>query len=206
VAAFYKDRGVRAPIVVIPNGIESPPEQSLTRQDLLMSLKLPEDARLVCYVGRLAKQKRVDDLLWAAQLLRQAEPRAYFLIVGDGPERIRLEQHARDVEVAEHVRWLGHRDDATSVLGLCDIFWLGSSFEGMSNSLLEAMSCGRPVVVTDIPPNRELVQHGVDGYLVNVSDGAAFAQYSVNCWLILTGAAYRRAAREKVRREFSVRQ
>lgn len=205
VADFYRGRGVTAPILVIPNGIEPSAMPAFTRQHLLGELQLPHDALLVCYVGRLAKQKRVDDLLWAAQVLRQAEPRAYFLIVGDGPERARLEQHARDVEVAAHVRWLGHRDDAASILGCCDVFWLGSSFEGMSNSLLEAMSSGRAVVATDIPPNRELVRHGVDGYLVNVGDGAAFAQYAAK--LFADPELARRmgeAAREKMRREYSV--
>ena len=205
VAEFYKQRGVTAPIVVIPNGIEPPPEPAFTRQQLLTELRLPDDALLVCFVGRLAQQKRVDDLLWAAQILRQAEPRAYFLVVGDGPERTRLQQRARDVEVSEHVRWLGHREDAAAVLARCDVFWLGSSFEGMSNSLLEAMACGRPVVVTDIPPNRELVRHGEDGYLVNIGDGAAFAQYTVK--LFNDPDAARRlgeAAHAKVRRDFSV--
>ncbi|MFO1095816.1 MAG: glycosyltransferase [Planctomycetaceae bacterium] len=205
VAEFYRGRGVTAPIVVIPNGIEPPVAPTFTRQKLLGELSLADDALLVCYVGRLAKQKRIDDLLWAAQVLRQAEPRAYFLIVGDGPERVRLEQHARDVEVAAHVRWLGHREDAASILSLCDVFWLGSSFEGMSNSLLEAMSSGRPVVATDIPPNRELIRHGVDGYLVNVGDGAAFAQYAVK--LFAEPERARRmgeAAQEKMRREYSI--
>jgi glycosyltransferase involved in cell wall biosynthesis len=205
VADFYRQRGVRAPITVIPNGIEPPPEPALTRHDLVKSLNLPDNALLVCYVGRLARQKRVDDLLWGAQLLRQAEPRAYLLIAGDGPERVRLEQHARDVEVAEQVRWLGHRDDAASVLARSDVFWLGSSFEGMSNSLLEAMSSGRPVVATDIPPNRELIRHGVDGFLASIGDGAAFAQYTVK--LFSEPELARRmgeAARDRVRRDFSV--
>jgi glycosyltransferase involved in cell wall biosynthesis len=205
VAEFYEQRGVRTPMVVIPNGIEPPPPTTGTRAELLRELNLPAGARLVCYVGRLAEQKRVDDLLWAAQLLRQADPRAYFLIVGDGPERARLEQHARNVEVSEHVRWLGHRDDAASILGLCDVFWLGSSFEGMSNSLLEAMSCGRPVVVTDIPSNRELVKHGEDGYLVKIGDGAGFAQFTVR---LFSDAELSRkigdAGRARVRRDFSV--
>jgi glycosyltransferase involved in cell wall biosynthesis len=180
VADFYAGVGYpRERIVVIPNAVESPAASRITRNELLEQLQLPGDARLVCHVGRLAAQKRVDDLLWAAQVLRQAEPRAYLLILGDGPERARLEQHARDVECSRHVRFLGHREDATDLMQLCDVFWLGSSFEGMSNSLLEAMACGLPVVATDIPPNCELVTHGEHGYLVPVGDGAAFAQYAV---------------------------
>jgi glycosyltransferase involved in cell wall biosynthesis len=180
IANFYAAVGYpREQISVIPNAVESPAPSRINRAALLEQLQLPADARLVCYVGRLAPQKRVDDLLWAAQVLRQAEPGAYFLIIGDGPERARLEQHARDVECSRHVRFFGHREDATDLLQCCDVFWLGSSFEGMSNSLMEAMACGLPVVATDIPPNRELIKHGEHGYLVPVGDGAAFAQYTV---------------------------
>ncbi len=148
------------------------------RAQLLNELKLPPDAKLVGHVGRLAKQKRVDDLLWAAQVLRQADERAYLLVIGDGPERDRLVQHARDIECADHVRFLGHRSDAAALHSLLDVYWLGSDFEGMSNSLMEAMAAGIPVVVTDIPPNRELVTHGEQGYLVGVGDGVGFAQFA----------------------------
>ncbi len=151
---------------------------SKDRAQLLSELELPPGAKLVGHVGRLAKQKRVDDLLWAAQVLRQADERAYFLVIGDGPERDRLVQHAHDVECVDHVRFLGHRSDAAALLAMLDVYWLGSDFEGMSNSLMEAMAAGIPVVVTDIPPNRELVMHGEQGYLVRVGDGVGFAQFT----------------------------
>lgn len=179
VAKFYEDLGVDpARIVVIPNGVEPPPAPALTRSQLLEDLHLPADAQLVAYVGRLAPQKRLPDLIWGAQLLRQFDPRAHLLIIGDGPLRGELEYYARDVEVSRHVHFLGHRADAASLLHLVDVFWLGSEFEGMSNSLMEAMSCGRPVVVSDIPPNRELVRHGQDGWLVNLGDSPGFAQFT----------------------------
>ena len=180
VAEFYQNLGhPPGRTVVIPNAIDPPAPPDLTRAAFLAECQLPENARLVCYVGRLAKQKRVDDLLWAAQVLRQADDTTRFLIIGDGPERARLEQHARDVECDTHVRFLGHRTDAARLLHHCDVFWLGSDFEGMSNSLLEAMACGLPVVVSDIPANREVVQHGVHGYLIDPGDGAGFAQYTL---------------------------
>jgi glycosyltransferase involved in cell wall biosynthesis len=179
VAAFYREVGFPAErTVVIPNGVERPGPPTICRQQLQTGLKLPTDARLACYVGRLARQKRVENLLWGMQVLRQADPRAYLLIIGDGPERERLEQYSRDVESAAHVRFVGHRDDAAQLLQLCDVFWLASDFEGMSNSLLEAMACGLPVVVSNILPNRELVQHGVHGYLIDVGDGVGYAQYT----------------------------
>lgn len=87
VAEFYRGVGYPADRVsVIPNGIAQPAAPSCTRDELLRELSLPDDARLVAYVGRLARQKRLDTLMWAAQLLRQANDRSYLLIAGDGPE------------------------------------------------------------------------------------------------------------------------
>lgn len=206
VAEFY--RGLGFPddrMRVIPNGVAPPPAPTLPRTQLLGECGLPADAKLVVSVGRLARQKRIQDLLWGLQVLRQADARAYMLVIGDGPERAALEQHARDVECAEHVRFLGHRDDAPQLMQLCDVFWLGSDFEGMSNSLMEAMSCGLPVVVSDIPPNRELVTHDTHGYIANVGDGVAFAQYTVR--LFQDPELARRLgsqARTRMQTEFSV--
>ncbi len=208
VAAFYADQGVpRSLISVIPNAVVAPPAPTTTRAQLLAELQLPPDSKLIGVIGRLAKQKRVDDLLWGMQVLRQADPAARMLVIGDGPERAFLEQHARDVEVSDFVRFLGHRDDAASLMHSLDVFWLGSGFEGMSNSLMEAMSCGIPVIATDIPPNRELIVHGVHGYLAKVGDGVAFAQYSARLFrdpALRTELAD--AARLRMETEFGTRQ
>jgi glycosyltransferase involved in cell wall biosynthesis len=179
VAEFYVEQGLtRDRIVVIPNGVEVPPAPTTSRESRLREWGLPEDARIAMYAGRLAKQKRLKDLIWAAQLVRQKDPRFRFVILGDGPERSELQQYARDVEVSQYVRFLGHRADAASLLHDCDLFWLASDFEGMSNSLMEAMACGKPCVVSDIPPNRELVVHDGTGYRINVGDSIGYAQFT----------------------------
>jgi glycosyltransferase involved in cell wall biosynthesis len=179
VAEFYQHLGVpAAKITVIPNGIEIPEGPPPDRDRALEELQIPPGSRVIGFVGRLAPQKRVKDLIWAMQLLQQLSDRVYLLLVGDGPERNDLIALARHVGCEHLVRFAGYREDAAKLLALCHVFWLGSEFEGMSNSLMEAMAAGVPVVATDIPPNRELVVDGQTGFLVRVGDGVGMAQFT----------------------------
>lgn len=206
VSNFYQGLGFPPErISIIFNGVDIPPRPAISREEFCRELKLPEGARLIMYVGRLAPQKRLKDLIWAMQILRQADPRAYLLIIGEGPQRGELELYAREVEVVRHIRFTGQRSDASSLLHLCDVFWLASEFEGMSNSLMEAMACGTPVVVSDIPPSRELVLHEQTGYVVNLGDSVGFSQYTAR--LIQDEALAGRigqAAQQRMQQEFSV--
>lgn len=208
VAEFYRERGVPAErLSVIVNGVQEPPQPNMARLEFLVRQDLPQDARLIFTIGRLAPQKRLRDLLWGMQILKQADPRYRLIICGDGPEKFSLPQYAREVDCADVVRFLGHREDASSLLHLADIFWLGSEFEGMSNSLMEAMACGKPVVVSSIPANQRLVSHGVEGYVANLGDGPGFAQFTLK---ILADPALARQMGErgrfKMQSEFSVQE
>lgn len=179
VADFYRQQGFPAErLAVIPNGIDIPSTSSIDRDAMLAEFNIPPGAKVVGYVGRLARQKRVRDLIWSMQLLRQLTDDVYFLIIGDGPERSRLEQLAQQLRCDDVTRFAGHRDDADKLIGLLNVFWLASEFEGMSNSLMEAMAAGVPAVAADIPPNRELLVDGETGYVVRVGDSVGFAQFA----------------------------
>ncbi|RLS79935.1 MAG: glycosyltransferase, partial [Planctomycetota bacterium] len=193
----------------IPNGIEIPPMAQTcdpaARETLRNELKLPADAFVAGYIGRLAKQKRVEDLIWAVETLRQIRPKLFLVIVGDGPERQRLENFARDVGCLEHVRFLGHREDASRWLKLMDVFCLASSFEGMSNSVMEAMSVGKPVIASDIPANRELVLQSETGFLPKLADTVGFMQF-LRCLMDQPGLCEKlgSAGRDRIEKFFSV--
>jgi len=175
------------------------------RPTVLAELSLPSDAFVVGFIGRLAKQKRVVDLIWAVETLRQIRPRLHLVVIGDGPERERLEQFTHDVHCTEHVRFLGHRDDAARLLPAFDVFCLASSFEGMSNSVMEAMAAGLPVLASDIPPNCELVVPSETGFLFKLADSVGIMQF-LRRLIDEPGLGERlgRAGRERIEREFSV--
>jgi glycosyltransferase involved in cell wall biosynthesis len=184
VCEFYTSHGLPAEkFVVIPNGIRPVPSVPDTdaigdRRELLAELGIDDNARLIGAIGRLWPQKRYKDLIWATELLKAIRDDVHLLIVGDGPQRERLERYAEQVTVQDRVHFLGERDDVPQVMAHLDCFWLGSGYEGQSNALMEAMSAGVPVVATDIAGNRDLVVPDKTGYLVPVGDAASFARHT----------------------------
>lgn len=206
VADFYRSLGVPSQkLAVIPNAVEIPCEPAAGRDQALAEFQIPPGSRVVGFAGRLARQKRVHDIVWAMQLLRQLTDRVYLLLIGDGPERNSLVELARHMGCEHLVRFAGYRDDAARLIGLLSVFWLASDFEGMSNSMMEAMAAGVPVVASDIAPNRELVVDGQTGFLVKVGDSVGMAQFTDRILADPTLASrLGEAARERMRTSFSV--
>jgi glycosyltransferase involved in cell wall biosynthesis len=132
-------------------------------------LGLPAGAPVVGAVSRLAWKKAIVHLVQATPRIVEALPQARVVIAGDGPLRAELEAEAAALGVADHIRFLGSREDSIDLMALFDVFVLPSVVEGMSNALLEAMAVGRPVVATDVGGNSEVVADGETGFLVPAS-------------------------------------
>lgn len=130
-------------------------------------------------VGRLAEVKDQRQIIRALahifSLRPQLRSQLSCIVVGDGPERGALEAEAFARGVAEEIWFAGDRNDVPALLARMDVFLLPSLGEGISNTVLEAMACGLPVVATRVGGNPELVQHGVTGTLVPVGDAEALA-------------------------------
>jgi glycosyltransferase involved in cell wall biosynthesis len=203
---FYVRKGIPAEkFVVIAGGVAPAPPPATTREELLDELELPRDARLIGAVGRLWPQKRIHDLIWAADLLKVIRHDVHLLIVGDGPLSDRLRRFRRDVEIEDRVHFLGHRDDVPRLMPHFDLLWSASEYEGLPNVILEAQAFGVPVVATDISGHRELVLPDRTGYLVAVGDRAGFARQARK--LLDDPALTRRlgeAARQRVLTEYSI--
>jgi glycosyltransferase involved in cell wall biosynthesis len=128
-------------------------------------------------VARLVPQKGLDVLIDA--LPRLSGPAAAWpvTLVGDGPERDRLQAQVKDLGVSDQLRCLGFRSDPERFLADAAVFVLPSRFEGMPNALLEAMASGLAVIVTDASPGPlEVVEPGVSGMVVPSDDPIALAE------------------------------
>ena len=127
-------------------------------------------------VARLVPQKGLDVLIAALPRLIGSAAEWPVTLVGDGPEREALQQQAIDLGVSSRLRCLGFRSDPDQFLAEAAVFVLPSRFEGMPNSLLEAMAAGLAVIVTDASPGPlEVVEPGVSGLVVPSDDPVALA-------------------------------
>jgi glycosyltransferase involved in cell wall biosynthesis len=163
---------------LIHNGIGPAPPSDTTREKLLEELALPPGARIIGAVGRLSRQRRIKDLIWATDLLHVIRDDAHLLVIGEGPQRQALERYARLCHVDERVHFLGARQDVPRLMPHFDLLWLARGYEGSPTVIMEAMVCGVPVVASDISGHRELIIHEETGFLVRLGDRAALARYA----------------------------
>src|SRR5262245_52801142 len=169
-------RGLSAEkFAVIPGGVPPARESDVTRDELLSELRLPADARLIGAIGRLVPERRVQDLVWAADLLRVLHNSLRLLIIGDGPERQQLERYARLASDLDHIQFLGERRDLWRIMPHLAVLWNGSEDRGVSIAILEAMAAGVPVIASNTPCNREVVVEGETGFLIPLGSRAGRA-------------------------------
>lgn len=138
-----------------------------------------DNSLLFLFVGRLSPEKRVKEFLevWAELLAEEpAPPKARLLIVGDGPERPALERAVADLGLSGSVTLAGRKDDLLPYYRAADVFILPSISEGLSNSMLEAMSCGVAVLASRVGGAREAVEPGVSGCLFDPLNRAELKQ------------------------------
>ena len=112
----------------------------------------------------------------AAATVLAERPGTRFLMVGEGPQRRRLEREVGRLGITGAVSFAGLRRDVPEILRRASVFVRPSTLEGMSLTVLEAMATGLPVVATPVGGTPEIISHGVQGYLVPVADAAALAE------------------------------
>lgn len=163
-------------IHVIPNGVDV--EQFRLRpvnRALRQALDLEVDAPVAGIVAALRPEKNHQMFLRVAAAVHERLPAARFLVVGDGPERSRLESLAQSLGIAGAVRFLGTRRDVPEILSLVDVVLLTSHNEAKPLCLLEALACEKPVVATQVGSVAETIADGQTGYLVAPNDWSSMA-------------------------------
>jgi glycosyltransferase involved in cell wall biosynthesis len=167
-------------ITVIPRGRD--PRRlgvpsSARRQASRRSLGLAAGDEVVVTVGRQEFQKGHRYLLEAVEMLRASRPRLRVLVAGrQGNASAELEAMHRVSSLGPTVQFIGHREDVPSLLAAADVFVFPSLYEGFGGSLVEAMALGLPIVASDVPAIREVVEEGRNALLVNRADPDALAR------------------------------
>lgn len=168
---FYAQHQVpREMFHCIPNGIEAKVPSALSRAQAAERMGVAANRKIIVSIGRLWHQKGYKDLLWAAELLRVMREDVCYVIVGEGPDRQRLEEFRDNIRGASQIFLIGHREDVGDLLPHCDVLWNGSLYEGQSNVILEAMQSGVAVVASDIPGNRDLIENDCTGLLFTLGN------------------------------------
>lgn len=190
-------------IEILPNGTDlsgfapaTPAERRQAREKLELNVNGP-----ICVsVANFAKVKDVGTVIDAAKLLKDRLPSAQFVLVGDGPLRDELKEQAARLGVLGSVKFVGRQADVRPFLAAADLGVLTSRSEGSSNSVLEYMAVGLPVVLSDIPPNRELLE----GVFFQPGDAVDFAEKLMRLWNALSMRAYTADENRQDLAEFSL--
>jgi glycosyltransferase involved in cell wall biosynthesis len=190
-------------LLVIPNGVDTARFQARPAGDKgrARSAIIPVGREAVTYIGRLDRQKGLDWLLETAAVWLPQLPGCDLLLVGQGPERRRLEAQCRRLGLAGRVHFAGWRPDADEILAASRLLVLPSRWEGMPNVVLEAMAAGLPVLAADVEGVREVLGLAGDAQIGQFGDTAEWSQKLVRLatdadFAAETGAGNRRRVEE----------
>jgi glycosyltransferase involved in cell wall biosynthesis len=158
-------------VAVIPNGIDvdSYAASSCSR----VAEFAGEDKVVVAMVGRLAPEKGGEFLIRAARIVLESSAKVLFVLVGDGPERAKLQDLSSVLGISEHVLFVGERTDMPRVYAGIDILVLPSVAEGLPMTMLEGMAARKAIVATDVGDVSRVI--GNTGFVVAPGDAAAIA-------------------------------
>lgn len=152
---------------LIYNGIDLEDfRQPVEKRDVALELGLDADCKVVGLIGRLDRQKNPLDFIRAAAIVAQAYPRVQFLIAGEGSLRAECEALIDASGLRGRFFLLGFRNDIARILPMLTVLVSSSLWEGLPVVFQEAMSAGKPIVATDVDGARDVIEHGVTGYLV----------------------------------------
>lgn len=159
---------IQKEIRVIPNFIDLDRFKK-QKKDHFKTAICPNNEKLIVHTSNFRKVKRVEDVLMVFYNLRKKIP-VKLLLVGDGPERIRIESLCRELGTCEDIRFLGKLDQIEEVLSVADLFIMPSEKESFGLAALEAMACEVPLISSNAGGLPELNINGQSGFMSDVGD------------------------------------
>ncbi|MBI5676087.1 MAG: glycosyltransferase [Nitrospirae bacterium] len=195
-------------VITIPNAINEDDfiVSDYVRSDKRKELGINRDDLVIGTVARFDPDKALDKLLEAAALVVKSIENVKIILVGNGPLRNNLEDHAARLRIADKVVFTGARTDIAELLSIMDVFVISSIREGIPVSLLEAMAAERAVVATNVGGNAEVINDESCGLIVEPNDTAALARGIIS---LLNDKALRERvglkARLRIKEHFSVK-
>jgi 1,2-diacylglycerol 3-alpha-glucosyltransferase len=200
IAKLLRDREVRVPVSTIPTGIDTAAFASGDGAAFRKQAGIPEHARVIGHVGRLAKEKNLVFLAEAVAPRLKADSEAVFLLVGDGDAREEITKILVGAAGPERVFAVGKKSgkDLTGAYAAMDWFVFASQTETQGIVLAEAMAAGNPVVALDGPGVREILKNGENGLLLPGHAGAA--EYGAALGRLMTDEGLSRRYAENARR------
>jgi glycosyltransferase involved in cell wall biosynthesis len=178
-AELARERRIAPPnrVFRVNNGVDLDQLLShVARPEVRAELGLPRTAPLVTAVARLYPQKALHVFIDAARRVAQAIPEVHFVIVGDGPLKAKLLTQIAEVGLAGRLTLVDYTSEVPQLLLESTVFVLTSEYEGLSYAAIEAGALARPLVLSDVPGLRDVVRHGVSGFLVKPGRSDQFAE------------------------------
>ena len=172
-----EDFDIKRPIEVIPNFVNCDLYQRKSNPKLRAEWA-PNGEPILMHLSNFRPVKRILDAIEIFALVRAKMP-ARLVMIGDGPDRAPAEELARKLGVQDDVLFLGQQNEVQEKLSQADLFLLPSRLESFGLAALEAMACETPVIATNVGGLPEVVENGVDGYLVEPGDVKTAAKYAI---------------------------
>ena len=162
-------------IKLIRNGVDLVRFKEIEGKSQLRAKLVISNRKSIIYTGRLVCQKGIDVLVRSFSKLN-GETDCQLIIIGDGPERENIVRLIDHYQLSKSAILIDEVDDVASYLNAADVFVLPSRFEGLSNSLLEAMACGLPVISTRVGGSIDTIENGINGLLFDADNEEQLSQ------------------------------
>ena len=174
----FKHFNVKRNVEVIPNFVCLDQYNGNGSVDTIKKTFAPENEKIITHISNFRKVKRTEDVIKIFNIIRKKIP-VKLLMVGDGPERHRLEGLCRDLNMCHLVKFLGKVKDTERILAASDLFILPSESESFGLAALEAMAARTPVISTNTGGIPEVNKNGISGFLSKVGDVEAMAKNAI---------------------------